>query len=159
MSSSQTSRPARVRKTPLPLISGLYARMSPGDFLDGYAVQSPLSPREAADIGLSMPGWAEKLLWLRNRLVAPLGLKHEASAEGEGAIFPVESETEQELILGTNDRHLDFRISVMQDSGQVHMGTWVHCNNGFGRAYLAAVMPFHKLILRDSMARIARHSR
>jgi hypothetical protein len=38
------------------------------------------------------------------------------------------------------------------------MATWVHRNNLLGRLYLLAVMPFHVLIVRDSMRRIARHS-
>jgi hypothetical protein len=37
------------------------------------------------------------------------------------------------------------------------MGTWVHRNNWLGRVYLAVVMLFHVLIVRDSLRRIARH--
>lgn len=147
-----------ISKTPLPAHSHLWANVQPGDFVDGYAVESDLSPRAAADMGLAMPGWAKALLALRNKLVAPLGLKTEVSDQGANAIFPVVHEDERELILGTDDSHLNFRICVMQQEGRIHMATWVHRNNLLGRLYLLAVMPFHVLIVRDSMRRIAKHS-
>lgn len=120
--------------------------------------RKPLPARTAADIGLSLPPWAGHLLTLRNHLVRPLGLKTEVSATGDGAIFPVTYEDSEEVILGTDDRHLNFRICVRQEAGRVYMATWVHRNNALGHAYLATVMPFHILIVRDSMRRIARAS-
>lgn len=154
----QSSPQSKVISCPLPKTSTLWQRVQPQDFIDGYAVESALAPREAMEIGLSMPGWASALLALRNRLVAPLGLKTEASDTGEGAIFPVTHEDEGEIILGTDDSHLDFRICIRREAGRIHMATWVHRNNLLGRAYLVAVMPFHILIVRDSMRRIARAS-
>lgn len=145
-------------KAPLPAASSLWPAVTSGDFFDGYSVESALSPRAAADIGLTMPAWADRLLNLRNALVRPLGLKAESTDSGEGAIFPVHLDTPAELVLGTDDRHLDFRISVMQHAGRIHMGTWVHPHNWAGRAYLALVMPFHVLIVRDALRRIARAS-
>lgn len=147
-----------ISKTPLPAHSHLWAKVRPGDFFDGYAVDSALSPRAAADLGLALPGWAQALLNLRNKIVAPLGLKTEVSGQGADATFPVVHEDDRELILGTDDSHLNFRICVMQEAGRIHMATWVHRNNLLGRVYLTAVMPFHVLIVRDSMRRIARHS-
>ncbi|WP_106744761.1 DUF2867 domain-containing protein [Yoonia maritima] len=144
-----------VRKTPLPSNSQLWQMVEPGDFIDGYAVQSPLSPQQAAKIGFSMPSWANALLALRNTIVKPLGLKTESSDTGDGAIFPVQFEDENERIIGTDDSHLNFRISVMRQDGMIHMATWVHRNNLVGRIYLAIVMPFHILIVRDAMRRIS----
>lgn len=146
----------QVQHTPLPATSRLWTKVQSGDFIDGYAVQSALSPREAANIGLTMPGWADALLRLRNRIVKPLGLKTETADSGEGAIFPVEYEGADELIIGTDDSHLNFRICIRQDAGRIHMATWVHRNNALGRAYLRVVKPFHVLIVRDAMRRIAR---
>ena len=42
------------------------------------------------------------------------------------------------------------------DGATIRMGTWVRPRNLFGRAYLACVMPFHILIVRNAMARIGR---
>ena len=64
----------KVIKTPLPAASQIWRLFQQGDFIDGYAVRSTLSPQEAAHIGLSMPGWANALLGLRNAIVKPLGL-------------------------------------------------------------------------------------
>ncbi len=145
-----------IEKRPLPDASTLWSQIRPDDFIDGYAVASPLSPRAAADIGLSLPAWARALLALRNRLLRPFGLKTEVSGHGPGAIFPTTFEDSREVILGTDDRHLDFRICVHRREGQIYMATWVHRHNRFGRLYLRAVMPFHVLIVRDAMRRIAR---
>ncbi|PID36870.1 MAG: hypothetical protein CR993_02960 [Rhodobacterales bacterium] len=142
-----------VTKIPLPENSRLWAKHTAGDFLDGYAVKSGLSPRAALELGLSLPGWAKKLMALRNALVKPLGLK--TGSDG-GEVFPVEYEGPDEIIVGTDDRHLNFRIAIAQSGGRVYMATWVHRNNLLGRVYLALIMPFHVLIVRDSMRRIAR---
>ncbi|WP_293574329.1 DUF2867 domain-containing protein [Phaeobacter sp.] len=148
----------QIIKTPLPQTARIWAQMTPGDFIDGYAVHSALSPRQAMEVGLSMPNWAAALLRLRNRLVAPLGLKTEVSDSGSDALFPILHDSEDELILGTDDSHLNFRITFLRRDGRLHMGTWVHRNNWLGRVYLAVVMPFHVLIVRDSLRRIARHA-
>lgn len=149
---------AKIQTTPLPRASHLWHRVQPGDFIDGYAVTSQLSPEEAAKIGLSMPRWANALLALRNKIVAPLGLKTEVSDTGSGAIFPITYQDETEVILGTDDRHLNFRICIRQQEGRIHMATWVHRNNLLGWLYLAVVMPFHILIVRDAVNRIRRAS-
>ncbi|MCG3267261.1 DUF2867 domain-containing protein [Yoonia sp. I 8.24] len=142
-------------KTTLPKSSQLWALVLPEDFIDGYAVQSALTPQEAARIGLSMPGWAGALLRLRNIIVKPLGLKTETSPVGSGAIFPIHVDTADEMIIGTDDHHLNFRIAILRKDGMIHMATWVHRNNLMGRIYLAVVMPFHILIVRGAMRRIA----
>ena len=145
----------KVIKTPLPAASQIWRLFQQGDFIDGYAVRSTLSPQEAAHIGLSMPGWANALLGLRNAIVKPLGLKTEAADTGDDAIFPVQYADETEYVIGTDDHHLNFRISLMRFGENIHMATWVHRNNALGRIYLAAVMPFHILIVRNAMRQIA----
>ncbi|MEN8834190.1 MAG: DUF2867 domain-containing protein [Pacificibacter sp.] len=148
---------SQVVKTPLPQSSHLWSMVQTDDFIDGYAVRSDLSPSEAAKIGLSMPVWADTLLKLRNAIVKPLGLKTDTSDAGPDAIFPVTYDSNDELILGTDDNHLNFRIAIKREGEMIHMATWVHRNNALGRAYLAVIMPFHVLIVRDCMKRIARH--
>ncbi|MBE1282702.1 MAG: DUF2867 domain-containing protein [Rhodobacteraceae bacterium] len=148
----------RPQKLPLPKASALWRMVREEDFIDGYAVESHLSPREAMKVGLSMPGWAKALLRLRNLIVAPFGLKTDTSDTADNALFPVSHEDNDEIIVGVDDQHLNFRIAIRQQSGRIHMATWVQRNNLLGRLYLAVVMPFHILIVRDSMRRIARAS-
>ena len=125
-----------------------------------------LTAREAARLALEHPpGWVRKLMVLRNALVAPFGLKGAAkevrTSEAEIGGFPVVSASDDRVVLGFDDRHLDFRIviDVRQDrpSGQtLSVMTLVHRNNLLGRLYLAAVMPFHKLIVRRMLSGIGR---
>lgn len=146
----------RVSAQSLPAPSALSARLRDGDFVDSFSCTSDLSPRMAADIGLSMPRWVMALMGLRNLLVRPFGLKTEITEQKTTGIFPVLSETADELILGTEDKHLDFLISILRYDGRISFSTWVRPHNFGGKAYLAAVMPFHKLIVRDSLKRVAR---
>jgi Protein of unknown function (DUF2867) len=143
---------SQVRTDTLPSASSLWSHHRPGDFLDCYSVASTLSPREAAARGLSLPGWAGLLLAVRNALVRPFGLKTGASGE---TTFPACHETDDEIVLGIDDRHLDFRIGLIRQDGRLYMSTWVHPHNRWGRAYLALVMPFHILISRGAVARMA----
>ena len=141
------------RTDTLPRASSLWSLHQPGDFLDCYSTPSTLSPREAMATGLALPGWADRLLRLRNALVRPFGLK---TGTPDQPIFPVVHETPDEIILGTDDRHLNFRIGLIRQDGRIYMSTWVHPHNRWGRAYLRLVMPFHILISRGAVQRMAR---
>lgn len=145
----------RVTSSDLPRNSLLHERTTPGDFLDCYVVRSDLSPRRAAEIITDWPGWARALMGLRRIVTAPFGLSNDGpEADDKLGLFPVEVETERELIAGFNDRHLDFRVSVTAENGQVFLATWVHPHNLGGRIYLAAILPFHILIARNALARV-----
>jgi len=146
-----------VEKVNLPTGSLLEQYFSEGDFLDSYAVSAKASPRQAAEEIVRFPGWARLLVLLRNVLTAPFGL----SANGPEApdklgVFPVEAETDDEIVAGFNDRHLNFRVSVLSRGGRVTLSTWVRPHNRAGRVYLSAIMPFHVAIARDAVRRVAR---
>jgi hypothetical protein len=54
-----------------------------------------------------------------------------------------------ELVTGRNDKHLDFRVSVIREAGKrVVFSTAVMTHNTFGRTYLAAILPFHRFGVR-----------
>ena len=96
------------------------------------------------------------LLQIRRLVTAPFGLSSDGpDAEDKVGVFPVESETECELVAGFDDKHLNFRVSVMSLDGRVYLGTWVHPHNLGGRLYLRAIMPFHILIARNALSRVA----
>lgn len=77
---------------------------------------------------------------------------------GDGAdridFFPVLSRSSHEVIVGENDRHLDFRTSILLREGAagdldaVIATTVVHCHNPLGHLYLTVIRPFHVLIVR-----------
>ena len=135
------------------------------DFADAYCVAidgTQVNARRAAEkMFARRPRWEEALLALRNMLVRPFGLK--TSAKGEPAsggvigLFPVISETTDRLVAGFNDRHLDFRVVVdVAPSGggqEITATTLVKTHNWLGRIYLAIIMPFHRLIVRNMLQR------
>lgn len=145
----------KVVKTSLPVISSLHARIEPTDFLDCYCIESEMSARAAAEIAFDPPAWTDALMKLRNVLVSPWGLTTVVSEDVETAgMFPIDTETEHELVVGFDDKHLNFRISVVQHMGHVYFATWVHTNNIGGRLYLGAIFPFHILIVRNALSRV-----
>lgn len=143
------------------------AVLSGAQFMDAFRVEvgaAAVTAREACTrIVTNAPRWVDALTRLRNILVTPFGLKQ--SGEGVPApggligLFPVLSETPERLIAGFNDSHLDFRIvvDVAGDaaSHQVTLTTLVKTNNLLGRSYLMLITPFHKLVARGMMGRIA----
>jgi hypothetical protein len=147
---------------PHPLLPG-------ADWADRFTLAlavDDLTAMAAAKLALTgMPGWARFLMKLRNRIVGLFGLKAaaqtvETSGDAVGG-FPVVSATDDRVVLGFDDRHLDFRIVIDvradRPCGQtVSVMTLVKRNNLFGRVYLAAVMPFHKLIVKAVLGGVGR---
>jgi len=141
--------------TQLPKDSRLWERVGPDDFLDCYVVQAKCTPRKAAEIITAFPGWGRFLLQIRRVVTTPFGLSNDGpDAADKVGLFPVELETEDELIAGFNDKHLDFRVTVMSRAGQVYLATWVHRHNLGGRIYLKVIMPFHIMLCRNGLTRV-----
>ncbi|HWW04261.1 DUF2867 domain-containing protein [Collimonas sp.] len=133
------------------------------DFVDAFRVQTgipELDARQAADAILSNPaGWIKQLMAARDRLVRPFQLKTAAMVRDDPSgsqyvgAFPIVSQSQQQVVLGFDDKHLDFRVSVTvtPDSisgAQVTLTTVVKTHNLLGRTYLTAIMPFHRIIAR-----------
>ena len=120
-------------------------RLLPGhQFADAYKVPAPHGIDAVAGTRMAFargPLWIRGLMTLRNGLGRLVGLKP-ARASG----FPIILETPSEVVLGFDDRHLDFRIVVAVAGGFATVTTLVRWHNAWGRAYLAAIMPFHRVI-------------
>lgn len=106
----------------------------------------------------SMPDWARRLLRVRNALLAPFSIKSDGLNDAQSAagcvdIFPVLEEFEDQIVLGLDDRHLDFRIVVDRSNSKqgyrLRVTTLVKRHNVFGRIYIAIITPFHRLIVRS----------
>jgi hypothetical protein len=146
----------KVSAISLPNVSKLHARREVGDFLDCYSVTSNMPVRAAADVIADFPGWAQFLLVIRRIITAPFGIDNDGpEASDKMGIFPVESETSTEVIAGFDDKHLNFRVSVLSHESQISLATWVAPHNIGGRIYLAAIMPFHIAIARNALRRVA----
>ncbi len=165
----------KVRKTKLSKDSQLHAFFRDGDFLDCYAVQIDRADAPIAEVAqrlfIGLPGWINALLAIRDFSVAPFGLKTTGRLPRDQTIrasvhvgdhinfFCVRSITENEIILGEDDRHLDFKISVRRDSsapGRITLATWVHAHNRLGKIYLGVIAPFHALIVTSQLSGLSR---
>lgn len=136
--------------------SQLHRRVAASDFLDCYCIAANLSPRRAAEIITTFPRWTRVLFLIRRVVTAPFGLSNDGPpAVDKVGSFPVEYDSERELIAGFDDKHLEFRVSVMSFDGRVYLGTWVHTHNVGGRLYLKLIMPFHVVVARNALARVA----
>jgi hypothetical protein len=122
------------------------------------------------------PAWVSNLLALRNTIVKMLGLKTMTSEnrtelrkkfkvkEGNSlGLFKILVKTKQEVIMGVDDKHLNFRVSLLLDQSEkpesyrLSITTVVQMNNWFGKLYFMPVKPIHKLIVPVMLRGIIRH--
>ncbi|CAN5462795.1 DUF2867 domain-containing protein [soil metagenome] len=144
-------------------MKGLLPGAQFGDAFRVVVNDDNLNARQAAErMFLRLPGWIDSLMRLRNLVVAPLGLKTPSHAKtispDSVGPFPVLTETPQRLVAGFNDKHLDFRVIVDVTGNvpnrQVTATTLVMTHNLLGRAYLATIMPFHRIIVPAMLRQI-----
>ncbi|WP_269714876.1 DUF2867 domain-containing protein [Caulobacter sp. NIBR2454] len=154
------------------LIATLY---DDADLADAFAIAlKPEDARLPAEVlALAMmakpPMWSLALLAIRDAVMGVFGVKSSrqilndaiAARADHIGMFRILARRDHEVVLGENDRHLDFRLSVMtrpSPSGGVELvaTSIAHCHNRLGQIYLTAIMPFHKLIVRASLVRAAR---
>ena len=163
----------KARAVPAPSDSALAPLHAGADLLDAYAVVLP--PQVTADLETlaraalgRQAWWIRALTRLRDAIMAPLGVKSSRAvgraAAARGPVidfFPVLSRSADELVLGEDDRHLDFRVALLlrpvaAGGRELVAVTVVHCHNRLGRAYLVAIAPFHRVIVRASLEQAAR---
>jgi hypothetical protein len=166
----------RVTPVSLPAESGIAGAYSSTNLADAYSIELPsgasTNPELLARFIFSQQSlWVSGLMAVRDTLVAGFGLKttrHLTSLDADSraarvGIFKVYSASQTEVVLGEDDKHLDFRLSVLC-SGQLSPGskrhvilsTVVHCHNRLGRLYIFLIAPFHRLIVQSSLRRAAR---
>jgi hypothetical protein len=165
-----------VRSVAPPPASLLAAFYGGADLIDAFAIELPAhatgDPRLlAALVFASPPRWQRVLMRTRDLAVRQLGIRTSnqlsAAADSEGrqhiGLFNVYDVADTEIILGADDRHLDFRVSVsvrqrgaaVDSAREVVATTVVHCHNALGWVYLAVIRGFHKVVVRSSLARAA----
>lgn len=111
------------------------------------------------------PGWMKALLITRNAIARRCGLEAPTVAEilkpairstyGIGdkiGPWPIYFIGNHEIVAGRNNRHLDFRLSVLRvsDGGaeSVVVSTICPVHNVFGKIYLFFIVPFHRTGIR-----------
>ncbi len=142
-------------------------------FHDSYQV-----PLTRADLGIvdiffavfgHAPLWAKVLLIVRNAIAGLAGLEAPTVAQimkpdmrndyrvgdkiGPWPIFFVGG---NEIVAGRNNKHLDFRVSVLKtidgETMSVVVSTICTVHNLFGKIYLFVIVPFHRNGVRSLMS-------
>jgi hypothetical protein len=142
------------------------------DFRDAY--RAPLSHSDLSVVEIFFaifarrPGWMNLMLIARNKAAALAGLEVPTTAEiismekrdryfvgekiGPWPIFFLGSD---ELVAGRDNKHMDFRLSIMKMhdgiTPSIVVSTLCMIHNKFGQYYLSSITPFHKFGLRRLM--------
>lgn len=146
------------------------------DSADAYSIELPAGASTdpeilARFIFAHQAPWIRTLISVRDGLVGGLGLKSAkhltslgaSSGAGRLSIFKIYSTSPTEVVLGEDDKHLDFRLSVLcsvpappRATRHLVLSTVVHCHNRLGRLYIFLIAPFHRLVVRSSLRSAAR---
>jgi hypothetical protein len=143
-------------------------------FHDSY--RAPLSRRELGIVDVFFgifahhPLWMKLLLIVRNKVASLAGLdaptasdilhieiKERYAIGDKIGVWPIFSLSENEIGAARNNKHMDFRLSVLKehdgDKASVVVSTICTVHNLFGKVYLLFVVPFHKYGVRKLMER------
>jgi hypothetical protein len=162
----------KARAVPMPSNSVLAPLYAGADLLDAFAIQLPAGASDDLEVlaraALERQAWwIRALTRVRDVVMATVAVKSSRAvglaAAARGPVigfFPVLSKSATELVVGADDWHLDFRVTIQlrADAARRELvaGTVVHCHNRLGRIYLATIAPFHRVIVRASLEQAAR---
>lgn len=158
---------SKVREVPVPVASGLLPSLKRIDFAEAYETPLRLPHIDSGDAYLAIfgfePAWVRWLMHLRGLIAVLLGLSHPFDARPMAGDekprfqpgmrvgpFTVQSVSTDQIIVGDDDKHLNFRISVLKTArdGQcfITVSTGVEIHNRLGRVYMFVVKPFHRFL-------------
>jgi hypothetical protein len=147
---------SRARAVPVPATPLLGDALPRVDWTDAYAVPrrpgTPTDPQAWADAAFRTPPlWVMVAVGVREALVGLVGIDR-----GGSSSFDTVRRGPDEVLLGTDERHLDFRASVLVEPDRVVLSTVVQVHNARGRAYSALVRRVHPVVVRAMLTRAAR---
>ena len=129
------------------------------DFADTYTTTNhENSIEEIAYMAFgTSPKWVQKLMAFRNSIASLFGLKTELPEDAKSefkvggyiAFFKIFEIHENEVVLGADDDHLNFRVILSKTSEEtenVKCTTLVEYNNKMGKYYMNIIKPGHKYI-------------
>lgn len=151
----------------------LYRNYLDYDYIDSYEYviidfDDKISIHDIAETFVKPgPEWVEILFKIRNKIALVFKLKTPVSiikenikdnkkwATGaQAGIFKVFAKSENEIVLGEDDKHLDLRVSlILEKNGlnerekRITVTTVVKINNRLGRCYFFIVKPVHKTMV------------
>jgi hypothetical protein len=139
------------------------AGLSRVDFTDTFVLRLP--PGSSRDVELwhralltaGSPAWVDTLFGVRNLVAQGLGLDT-AGGSSDTSPFTALTRAGDILVVGADDKHLDFRGVLRVAGDDLQCTTVVQEHNLLGRAYFAVVQPFHRLIVPALLRRVARRA-
>ena len=163
----------KVSTVVIPNESHVYRMYEKPNLADAYAIRLPKNAITDPEIiarflfSLQAP-WVVLLMRMRDALVSRFGIKTSEQLQSSGdnrvGIFKIYETGMHEIILGEDDIHLDFRLSVLLQTKKVSaestpyviLSTVVHCHNRLGRIYITLIAPFHRMVVQSALRRAAR---
>ncbi|MGA9227929.1 MAG: DUF2867 domain-containing protein [Mesobacillus sp.] len=163
-----------VEKVSVPKNSIANESLSSIHYSDAYKI---LLPGESAyDVKIiaskfltTAPPWVSHLMKVRDRLVSFIGLKTTNRSKVENinleqgssiGLFRVFKCNSHEILLGEDDRHLDFRVSILVEEvnglNYLTVSTVVNFHNWMGKVYFFIVKKVHKVIVPAMLNNIVR---
>ncbi|MDR1197770.1 MAG: DUF2867 domain-containing protein [Prevotellaceae bacterium] len=149
----------------------------PSDYNEAYEIIVKANNRLTPDNMLivfwtDFPAWVRWLLYLRDMLVKPFGLKgtddnynsfrqnftEMVCTSGNYKQMSIPAKRENETVIQLADRHLTTELScrienILDNKLKISIITLVHYHNTFGKVYFNVIKPFHKIIVKTMMKR------
>jgi len=147
------NRPDRARRVAVD--EQLANRHLPGwDYADAYTSALPAgASHDPAELARTLLGAGSEtqrrlmrqLLRGRDRFARLAGLK--PADRPSGGLFPILTNAPDLIVMGMNDRHLDFRLLLARQDDHVVVTTLVKRHNALGTAYFTLVRPAHQALV------------
>jgi hypothetical protein len=131
------------------------------DFVDTFSTTNHINNIEEITnlVFNTTPKWINSLFAIRNKIASLFGLKTEMPNDynenykvgGYVKFFKIFSISDNEVILGADDSHLNFRAVInndKSDSYNIKVITLVEYNNLKGKIYMGIIKPFHRQIVK-----------
>ena len=149
------------------------ALIDSADFRDSYEVRLNRSELGIVDIFFAifahLPLLLKILLIVRNAVASLIGLEAPTASEilhieikdhyavgDKIGVWPIFFLGPNELVAGRDNKHMDFRLSVLKmadgDAMSVVVTTICSVRNRFGKYYLWIIVPFHKRGVQQLMS-------
>jgi hypothetical protein len=157
------------KRTP-PRESSLADWYTGANLIDSYEVALPpaytVDMRVIAQSVFGKPTlWFRALLFIRDIVMARFNVKTSSDLRQSGNedkinFFSVLASHSDEIIMGANDTHLDFRLSLLvqravDGPSRLSATSVVHCHNRLGQIYIMVIAPFHRMVVISNLRRAA----
>jgi hypothetical protein len=151
----------------LPKETLITKNMASVDYYDSYMIKKKTddSIDKITQKILTLPSWIIFALRIRYYLIVkPFSLstgrfndKTENSEENSEPV-PVIEKNKNEIVMGSDDKHLYYRISVMkkeiEQESEIYLNTIVRFKNVWGKLYFLPVRLGHKLVVKSLLKRL-----